>query len=122
MYKKLIVYAHGYIKNGNAWLLVGKEHQNLQEKRDGSIKQISDFFIQADINFCKKAILDIRSCNIGKISSIKQDIEKYYKEKGVDLRVKTYPYYITPAGKINIFRYSLIPPITILISWLVEED
>ena len=79
----------------------------LEKKSDGSETAISQFFINANINFCKKATLNIRTCNIGKLDSIKEKIEKYYAGQGKDVEVNVYSYYIFPSGIPNFATYTL---------------
>jgi len=109
---QLTVYAHGIVMDGDAYLYIGDE--TLCEKSDGSVKEISQFFINEDINFCKKATLNIRSCNIGRLDSIKEEIEKHYAKQGKELNVNVYSYYIFPSGFPNFAVYVQIGAIKVL--------
>lgn len=68
-----------------------------------AFSSFSNFINEENIQFCKDAILDLRICNIGRSNLIKQRIESYYKEKGINLEVKAYPYSIFPSGYPNLF-------------------
>ena len=107
--KEMYVYAHGEVDSETAIMHVIKNKRNkeLRQSDVSNKRKISDFFINLNINFCKNAHLYIRSCNIGKIRSIKEEIEKHYKDKNIT--VHTYEYAIWPSGFPNIVRYALYP-------------
>lgn len=78
------------------------------ESEDGRRKGISGFFNKKNINFCKKAVLNIRSCTIGNVKRIKREIRNYRKTKGIDLTVNTYEDFIWPSGSPNWAYYTVI--------------
>ena len=61
-------------------------------------KEISDFINNQNIKFCKDAKLIFNVCELGKFGGLKKRIEEYYKNRGVNLNVKTYPTKVTPFG------------------------
>ena len=99
---KLTIFAHGRIADGDAHLYIGAgEYDSLRQASTGWEKEISQFFNDSNINFCKDAVLDIRSCSIGNVGSIQTEIENYYTQQGVNLNVNVYERNILPSGVVN---------------------
>lgn len=77
------------------------EYDSLRQASTGWEKEISQFFNDSNIKFCKDAVLDIRSCSIGNVGSIQSEIENYSGKQDINLNVNVYERNILPSGVIN---------------------
>ena len=102
--REMYIYVHGQMDEDQAIMEVIKNgnRKELRQSDNSNTKQISKFINNLEIEFCNNAHLYIRSCNIGRVKSIKEEIEKHYQDKNIT--VHTYEYIIYPSGIRNIFR------------------
>ena len=75
------------------------EIQNLYETTNAQLKEISNFINNANIRFCKNAVLDFNICYIGLNEEIARRIKEHYKD--INLDIITHTRIVMPGGREN---------------------
>ena len=101
---RLTINAHGnfFDKQGMAvvYLMTSDgEIQNLYETTNAKLKEISNFINNANIRFCKNAVLDFNVCYIGLNEEIARRIKEHYKD--INLDIITHTRIVMPGGVEN---------------------